>query len=65
MSDGIKIQLGPSGTISSILAVLAACLSYHTNHSVLWAIVHFICGIFYDVYWLFEYGHVLSKLGLG
>lgn len=50
---------------TTIGAVLAMGFSYHTNHSVGWAILHFLCGWFYDIYWLFEYGHILAKLGLG
>lgn len=45
--------------------MIAICLSYHTNHSVLWALLHGILGWTYNIYWLFEYGHILSKLGLG
>jgi hypothetical protein len=33
-------------------AVIAACLSWHTWHSVGWAIIHFLFGWFYVIYWL-------------
>jgi hypothetical protein len=31
-------------------AVLAVVMSYMANHSVLWAILHGICGWFYVIY---------------
>lgn len=32
--------------------VIAALLSWVVNHSILWAIIHAFCGIFYIVYWI-------------
>lgn len=52
-------------SLVTIGVMIAICLSYHTNHSVLWALLHGILGWTYNIYWLFEYGHILSKLGLG
>lgn len=43
-------------SFSSMGFVLALVLSWATNHSVLWAILHTIFGWFYVVYWGFEYG---------
>lgn len=35
--------------------LLAVALSWGANHSILWAIVHGVCGWFYVVYyWLFK-----------
>lgn len=31
-------------------AAMAICISWSLNHSILWAIVHGICGWFYVVY---------------
>lgn len=34
--------------------ILAALISYNLNESILWAIVHGFCGVFYLLYyWLF------------
>ncbi len=38
------------GLISLIGGVIAAIMSWGTNHSVLWAIFHFICGWIYVIY---------------
>jgi len=36
-------------TIGSILAVV---LSWTSNHSIIWAIIHFFCSWLYVIYWL-------------
>ena len=38
--------------ITIIGLVLAATLSWISNHSVGWAILHFFCNWFYVIYWL-------------
>lgn len=40
---------GPGCGIGSIAAF---ALSWHTWHSLGWALVHFCCGWFYVVYWI-------------
>jgi hypothetical protein len=47
-----KIGCGCGGTFACILA---AILSWQTNHSIILAFVHFFCGIFYDIYWALKY----------
>ena len=47
-------------------SVLAAILSYHVNASIAWAILHFICGWFYVLYYLFVHVDLfawLDKIG--
>lgn len=36
--------------------VLAILLSWITNKSIIWCILHAICGWFYVIYWAFVYG---------
>lgn len=38
--------------------ILAVVLSWATNKSVLWCLMHWICGWFYVVYWAFRYGNL-------
>lgn len=43
-----------SGTTNSgigIGTVIAIIISWQLNHSVLWAVIHGICGWFYVLYW--------------
>ena len=47
---------------SGLGSVLAVGLSYHINHSIGWAILHFFCGWCYNVYWLFEYTNVIERM---
>lgn len=42
--------------ITGISGALAAGLSYVTNHSFWWAVLHFFCGWIYVIYNLFAYG---------
>lgn len=35
--------------------VIALILSWIVNRSVGWALLHFCCGIFYIIYWIFTY----------
>lgn len=35
-------------------SVLAVVLSWSSNHSVLWAILHAVCSWFYVIYWLIK-----------
>lgn len=39
------------GTGLGIGAVLAIIMSWTANHSILWAILHGMCGWFYVIYW--------------
>jgi positive regulator of sigma E activity len=36
----------------SLGAILAVCISWTKNHSILWAIIHGILGWFYVVYYV-------------
>lgn len=45
MRENISVTFG-------LFPFLAAFLSYATNHSILWAIFHFMCGGIYIAYWL-------------
>jgi hypothetical protein len=47
-----KIDIGKSFLPG---AVIAACMSYAINQSILWLILHAIFGWWYAVYWLFTY----------
>jgi p-aminobenzoyl-glutamate transporter AbgT len=38
--------------------VLAMILSYSVNHSILWCLLHGICGWFYVIYYCFKYLNV-------
>ena len=38
-----------------IRGLIAAVLSWTVNKSVGWAILHYILGIFYIIYWIFKY----------
>lgn len=42
--------------------LLAVLLSWVVNHSVLWCILHFICGWFYVIYWLIEHSSKFQQL---
>lgn len=39
---------------------LALCLSYSVNKSILWCLLHAICGAFYVAYWLFSYTDIAN-----
>jgi hypothetical protein len=45
-----------SSTISTIGGILAACMSYAKWHSIGYAILHFLAGWIYVIYYLFTYG---------
>lgn len=47
------------GIFGSIGAVLAAILSWQTNHSLLWALVHAFFSWFYVLYHWLTYGRWL------
>lgn len=38
-------------------SVIAAILSYSVNHSILWALLHGLCGWLYVIYYAFGGGH--------
>lgn len=38
-------------------SVIAVIISWTTNHSVLWAILHGIFGWFYVIYYVLGFGH--------
>ena len=50
-TNKIHLQLG-------IGDVLAMILSYSVNHSILWCLLHGICGWFYVIYYCFKYLNV-------
>ncbi len=52
MSDNSRSSTAGGITLGGLLAVI---LSWTVNHSVVWCILHFLCGWFYVIYWLFEY----------
>lgn len=35
--------------------IIAAALSFALNKSIFWAILHYLCGYVYVLYWLFKY----------
>ena len=43
-----EINIGNGFGIGSIIA---AILSWTTNHDVVWCILHIFCGWFYVIYW--------------
>lgn len=45
-----KIRLKPPEL--SVASVIAAILSWITNKSILWCVVHYFLGLFYIIYWL-------------
>jgi len=51
----IKARLQVSAGIGTITAII---LSYATNHSILWALLHMILGWIYVIYWLFTYSNL-------
>jgi len=38
-----------------LAGIVAAILSFYVNHSIFWALVHFVCSGFYIIYWLFAH----------
>ena len=50
--SNVSVDLGGGG----VGGIFAAALSYLTNHSIGWMILHFFCGWFYVVYNLVVYG---------
>ena len=49
--------------ISGIIGIiLAPSLSWFVNHSILWAIVHALCGWIYVIYWVIVYTEVYQWL---
>lgn len=52
MSDNSRSSTAGGITLGGLLAVI---LSWTVNHSVVWCILHFLCGWFCVIYWLFEY----------
>lgn len=51
MSDDSKSN-STTGGILSLGWLVAVVLSWLTNHSVLWCVLHAFCGWFYVAYWL-------------
>lgn len=47
-----------SNWFSQLAGLIAIILSWSINHSILWAILHWIFGGFYVVYWLIKYTHL-------
>lgn len=47
------------GVFGSVGAVLAALLSWTTNHSLLWALIHGCLSWFYVIYHWLTYGRLL------
>ena len=45
-----KVNIGFGGGVG-LGGILAVVLSWSTNHSILWAIIHFIFGWLYVIYW--------------
>ena len=39
-------------------AALAMCISWSQWHSILWAIIHGVCGWFYVIYFAFKDGRI-------
>lgn len=37
--------------------IIAVILSWSVNKSILWAVIHGICGWFYIIYYLLGFGH--------
>jgi len=44
----------------SLGCVIAVIISWTTNHSVLWAIIHGICGWFYVIYYALGFGRLVE-----
>lgn len=53
MSDRRNVTYTRSGI--GLGGLLAVILSWVVNHSVVFCILHFICGWFYVIYWCIEY----------
>lgn len=47
-----KSAAGGGLTLGSVIAVI---LSWTTNHSILWCILHAFCSWFYVIYWALTY----------
>lgn len=53
MSKNTYVNTGRTfGKIGTILALL---LSWITNHSICWMLLHMVFGWFYVIYWLIQY----------
>ena len=46
---------GSAGGGIGLGGLLAVILSWTTNHSILYCILHFFCSWFYVIYWAFTY----------
>tara|TARA_R110001606_G_scaffold76846_1_gene177705 strand:+ start:1079 stop:1276 length:198 start_codon:yes stop_codon:yes gene_type:complete len=55
---GDENENGGCGTFACLGAILAVVLSWIVNKSILWAILHFIFGWLYCIYW------ALTKTGV-
>lgn len=55
MSDKSKKGCGCALWGGALAGVIAAILSFMVNHSLFWALVHFVCSGFYIIYWLIVY----------
>lgn len=51
----MEIHIKARGMIRILIGVMASCMSWVVNHSVLWAIFHFIVSPIYIPYWLLVY----------
>ena len=47
---------GRAGCGCGLGGFIALILSWLTNHSILWAIFHALCGWLYVIYWIFFIG---------
>jgi hypothetical protein len=52
--DGAAMSESTSAGIG-LGSVIAVVLSWHVNHSILWAILHAIFSWFYVIYWAMTY----------
>lgn len=53
MSDALNVNVGSA--TANIGGIIAAVLSYLKWHSIGYAILHFLCGWIYVIYYLLKY----------
>jgi p-aminobenzoyl-glutamate transporter AbgT len=52
MQRNVNVRYGTGVGVGTVLAII---LSWTVNHSILWCILHAICGWFYVIYWAITY----------
>jgi hypothetical protein len=49
--------------LHSCIGVLSAAMSWSVNHSICWAVFHWIVSVIYIPYWILRYSGLIDWIG--